>query len=137
MEGYAMNQGTTHAAEVIRLRQDIGDLLRRRVLEAVQMVLEEELSEALGSGRYERCDERRGYRNGHETRKITTELGPQTLDVPRGRIIEDDGSTKEFQSEVVPRYARRTRKVDEAILGAYLAGSNTRRIRKALEPLLG
>ena len=75
MEGYAMNQGTTHAAEVIRLRQDIGDLLRRRVLEAVQLVLEEELSEALGSGRYERCDERRGYRNGHETRKITTELG--------------------------------------------------------------
>jgi len=27
--------------------------------------------------------------------------------------------------------------VDEAILGAYLAGANTRRIRKALSPLLG
>ncbi len=50
MEGYAMNEGTTQAAEVIRLRQHIGDLLRRRVLEAVQTVLEEELSEALGSG---------------------------------------------------------------------------------------
>ncbi len=137
MEGYAMNEGTTQGAEVIRLRQDIGDLLRRRVLEAVQMVLEEELSEALGSGRYERSEERRGYRNGHETRRITTELGPQTLQVPRGRIVGEDGSTKEFRSEVVPRYARRTRKVDEAILGAYLAGANTRRIRKALEPLLG
>ena len=137
MEGYAMSQGTTQGAEVIRLRQNIGDLLRRRVLEAVQMVLEEELSEALGSGRYERCEERRGYRNGHETRRITTELGPQTLQVPRGRIADDDGKTREFQSEVVPRYARRTRKVDEAILGAYLAGANTRRIRKALEPLLG
>jgi transposase-like protein len=137
MEGYAMNEGTTQGAEVIRLRQNIGDLLRRRVLEAVQMVLEEELSEALGSGRYERCEQRRGYRNGHETRRITTELGPQTLEVPRGRIVDDDGSTKEFRSGVVPRYARRTRKVDEAILGAYLAGANTRRIRKALEPLLG
>ncbi len=137
MEGYAMSKGTTHEAEVIRLRWNIGDLLRRRVLEAVQTVLEEELSEALGSSRYERSEDRRGYRNGHETRRITTELGPQTLQVPRGRIAGDDGSTREFQSEVVPRYARRTRKVDEAILGAYLAGANTRRIRKALEPLLG
>ncbi len=132
-----MTKGTTGQAEVIRLRQDVSCLLRRRVLEAVESVLEEELAQALGTGRYERSEERRGYRNGHEARRITTELGPQTLEVPRGRIVEDDGSTREFQSEVVPRYARRTRKVDEAILGAYLAGANTRRIRKALEPLLG
>ncbi len=114
MEGYAMSQGTTQAAEVIRLRQNIGALLRRRVLEAVQIVLEEELSAALGSKRYERSEDRRGYRNGHETRKITTELGPQTLQFPRGRIADADGKTREFRSEVVPRYARRTRKVDEA-----------------------
>lgn len=132
-----MTKGTTGQTDVIRLRQDISTLLRRRVLEAVESVLEEELAQALGTGRYERSEERRGYRNGHETRRITTELGPQTLEVPRGRIVEDDGRTREFQSEVVPRYARRTRKVDEAILGAYLAGANTRRIRKALEPLLG
>ncbi len=132
-----MSEGTTGQADVIRLRQDISTLLHRRVLEAVETVLEEELAQALGTGRYERSEERRGYRNGHGTRRITTELGPQTLEVPRGRIVEEDGSTREFQSEVVPRYARRTRRVDEAILGAYLAGANTRRIRKALEPLLG
>ena len=132
-----MRKGTTEEADVIPLRQDISSLLRRRVLEAVESVLKEELSEALGTARYERSEERRGYRNGHETRRITTELGPQTLEVPRGRIVEDDGRAREFQSRVVPRYARRTRKVDEAILGAYLAGANTRRIRKALEPLLG
>ena len=132
-----MSEGTTGQADVIRLRQDISTLLRRRVLEAVETVLEEELAQALGTGRYERSEQRRGYRNGHETRRITTEVGPQTLEVPRGRIVEEDGRTWEFQSEVVPRYARRTRRVDEAILGAYLAGVNTRRIRKALEPLLG
>ncbi|MFQ5891153.1 MAG: IS256 family transposase [Gemmatimonadota bacterium] len=130
-------QGSTGEADVIRLRQNISELLHRKVLEAIETVLEEELTEALGSGRYERSDERRGYRNGHETRRVTTELGPKTLQVPRGRIAEGDGTTREFQSDVVPRYARRTRKVDEAILGAYLAGANTRRIRKALEPLLG
>ncbi len=49
-----MSKDTAVQADVIRLRQNIQDLLRRRVLEAVQTVLEEELSEALGTGRYER-----------------------------------------------------------------------------------
>ena len=125
-----MKEGTTSEAEIIRLRQDLSSLFRRRILEAVELVLEEELSEALGTKRYERSEERLGYRNGHETRRVTTEVGPQTLAVPRGRIVEADGSTREFQSQVLPRYARRTRRVDEAILGAYLSGANTRRIRK-------
>jgi len=57
--------------------------------------------------------------------------------VPRGRIADADGATTEFRSEVLPRYARRTREIDEAILGCYLGGVNSRRIRTALKPLLG
>ncbi len=57
--------------------------------------------------------------------------------MPRGRVVDEDGGTREFRSAILPRYARRARQVDEAILGAYLAGANTRRIRKALSPLLG
>jgi len=132
-----MEKGTTGEADVVRLRQDIGLRLRQRVLEAVELVLEEELIEALGTNRYERSSGRCGYRNGSERRRITTALGPQELRVPRGRIVGSDGCECEFRSAVVPRYARRTREVDEALLGAYLAGANTRRIRKALEPLLG
>jgi len=131
-----MSKDTAVQADVIHLRQNIQDLLRRRVLEAVQTVLEEELSEALGTERYERSDARQGYRNGHETRRITTQVGTRDLEVPRGRIVEEDG-TREFRSEILPRYQRRTREVDEAILGAYLSGANTRRVRKALEPLIG
>jgi putative transposase len=37
----------------------------------------------------------------------------------------------------LPRYTRRTREIDEAILSCYLAGANSRRIRQALQPLLG
>lgn len=59
------------------LRQNIQDLLRRRVLEEVQTVLEEELSEALGTSRYERSDERRGDGKGHETRRITMGWAPR------------------------------------------------------------
>jgi transposase-like protein len=43
---------------------------------------------------------------------------------------------EERQSEAIPRYQRRTSRVDEAILGLYLSGANTRRIRGALAPLL-
>ena len=132
-----MQEGTTGQSEVVRLRQSIETQMRRRILEAIEVVLEEELTEALGTGRYERGEARRGYRNGHERRRITTAVGTETLAVPRGRVTESDGSSREFRSEALPRYARRTREVDEAILGAYLAGANTRRIRKALAPLLG
>jgi transposase-like protein len=132
-----MSKATTGEAEVLRLRESIRIQMRRRILQAIELVLEEELTEALGTGRYERGDARRGYRNGHQTRRITTAVGAQTLEVPRARIAEPDGSSREFRSEALPRYARRTREVDEAILGAYLAGANTRRIRKALMPLLG
>ncbi len=132
-----MSKATTGEAEVLRLRQSIETQMRRRILEAIELVLEEELTEALGTGRYERREARRGYRNGHQKRRITTAIGTQTLTVPRGRIVGPNGSSSEFRSHALPRYARRTREVDEAILGAYLAGANTRRIRKALAPLLG
>src|SRR5262249_45578558 len=43
---------------------------------------------------------------------------------------------KEWTSRIVPRYHRRMPEVNEAIVGTYLAGANTRRIRGALQPLL-
>jgi transposase-like protein len=57
--------------------------------------------------------------------------------VPRGRIAGTDGRTTEFHSQLLPRYARRTRAIDEAILSRYLGGVNSRRIRTALKPLPG
>ncbi|HYX83068.1 MAG TPA: transposase, partial [Gemmatimonadales bacterium] len=47
-----------------------------------------------------------------------------------------DGTSREWRSETVRRYQRRTTRVDEAILGVYLGGGNTRRIKGALAPLL-
>jgi transposase-like protein len=132
-----MDKGTKQQVEAARFRQDIQTLLRARVREAIEITLEEELAEALGCGRYERSGERRGYRNGSQRRTITTAYGPKDLEIPRGRLVSEDGRSEEFRSQIVPRYARRSREVDEAILGAYLAGANSRRIRKALAPLLG
>jgi putative transposase len=43
-----------------------------------------------------------------------------------------DGKTREWRSAAVPAYQRRTRAADALIAGAYLAGTNTRRVRRAL-----
>ena len=56
--------------------------------------------------------------------------------MPRARIAQGDGTRAEWRSTTVRRYERRTTRVDEAILGVYLAGGNTRRIKGALAPLL-
>ena len=132
-----MSKATTIRDGVVQFRQDVRERIRSRIREAIDTVLEEELTEALGSRPNERSERRRGYRNGARERPVTTEAGTRVLRVPRARILEEGGSSREFRSEVLPRYARRSRVVDELILGAYLAGVNSRRIRKALEPLLG
>jgi len=132
-----MEKNTKPEIEAARFRQDIRSLLHTRVREAIEITLEEELAEALGCGRYERSGERLGYRNGKQRRTITTAYGLKDLEIPRGRLVSEDGTSQEFRSQIVPRYQRRSREVDEAILGAYLAGANSRRIKKALSPLLG
>lgn len=134
-----MKKRTTITSESVNTYREFVELgLRKRVLEAIELVMEEELDQALGCRVYERSEERRGYRNGAETRRVTTTVGTRELRVPRARLRDDEtGETKEFRSELLPRYQRRTREVDEAILATYLSGANSRRIRKALKPLLG
>ena len=71
-----MRKPTTITQEsVSEYREFIELRLRRRVLEAIEVVLEEELDQALGCGAYERSERRLGYRNGAETRRITTAVG--------------------------------------------------------------
>lgn len=111
--------------------------VRAKIVETIQIVLEEELTAIPGSQCYERTEGGLGDRNGKEPRGVRTETGPLELEVPRARIEAADRSTSEYRSPALPRYPRRTRRADEAILGAYLAGASTRRIKTALAPLLG
>jgi len=131
-----MSHVTTPAA-VVAFPRDLTTCLRARIRETIETVLDEELEAALGAARSERTGSRSGYRNGAISRTLVTEHGSQRLTIPRGRLFAEDGSTKEWRSDLVERYARRTKRVDEAIVGVYFAGGNTRRIRKGLSPLLG
>jgi hypothetical protein len=55
--------------------------------------------------------------------------------VPRARLMQPDGGTTEWKSEALRAYQRRTRAAEALIAGAYLAGVNTRRVRRALAAL--
>ena len=132
-----MQETSTSPTTILQFRQDIEAQFRRHIREALDVALAEELAAALASDRHERTERRCGYRNGTIERTITTPDGTRTVTVPRGRVEGTDGTTTEFHSQLLPRYARRTREIDDAILGCYLGGINSRRIRTALKPLLG
>ena len=111
--------------------------MRSRIRATIEAIVEEELEAALGAEKSARVgDARQGYRHGTRERMLTTSLGPATIAMPRARVGQADGTTREWRSATVRRYERRTTRVDEASLGVYLAGGNTRRIKGALAPLL-
>ena len=111
--------------------------MRLRIRDTIEELVQQELDAALGAVKSARVGEiRHGYRHGTRERTLTTSLGPATIAMPRARVHGADGTSGEWRSETVRRYQRRTTRVDEAILGVYLAGGNTRRIKGALAPLL-
>jgi putative transposase len=115
----------------------IEQAMRRRIRETIEELVKEELDAALGAAKSARVGKtRQGYRHGTRERTLTTSLGPTMFAMPRARVRQADGTSTEWRSETVRRYERRTTRVDEAILGVYLAGGNSRRIKGALAPLL-
>lgn len=123
------------AMEELFGRDRLAEALRGKVREMIMTLAGAELAEVLAAGSYERCEGRRGYRNGKRQRSISTGLGATVIELPRARISEGE-LEKEWHSGLIARYQRRARSVDQALLGCYLSGANGRRIRGALSPLL-
>jgi putative transposase len=110
--------------------------IRDRVRGFIEELLEQELTAALGRTRHERAEgEPAGYRNGTRERQLLGSFGPVELSVPRARMTAEGGGTQEWRSATLPRYARMTRQVEALIAGAYLSGTNTRRVKRALAAL--
>jgi len=109
------------------------DGVRQQVRRFIEAILEEELRAVLGRGRYERTAAgARGHRNGHRERRIIGTFGAETVTVPRARLVDDRGETSEWRSRALRRYQRLTRKAEALIAAVYLAGTNTRRVKRAL-----
>src|SRR6058998_481138 len=137
-EDYAVQEPIRddEAREVTLGPDPLSEALRSDLRDRVERIIREELHAALGAGPYERTPERRGYLHSPRERTLTTAEGKATLTVPRGRLFKPEGGTEEWQSQLLPRYARRTGDVYAALLGLYLSGTNTRRVKQALRPLL-
>lgn len=113
----------------------LSEALRHKIREGIVGIFEEEATAFLGALCHERSSRRRGHRNGSKERTITTSFGKTEFKMPRARIFQN-GETAEWQSAMMPRYARRAREVDAALLGLYFGGVNTRKVRQAIRPLL-
>ena len=111
--------------------------VRRQIRSFIEGLLEAELEAALGRGRYDRGQGSAGYRHGHRDRQLLGTFGPVTVSLPRARLQGADGKTAEWRNQTLPAYKRLTRQAEALIAGAYLAGTNTRRVRRALAALFG
>ncbi len=119
--------------------------VRSRARGFIEQLIRGELDAMLARPRYERSkkagDEGRadvtGHRHGSRTRSLTGTFGPIEIAVPRARLNTPDGKTREWTSQALRAYQRRTLAADALIAGCYLAGTNTRRVRRALGALFG
>jgi putative transposase len=111
--------------------------VRGRIRGFIEEMLEAELDAALQRGRYDRQGTTRGHRHGHRGRQLVGTFGPVTLSVPRARLAGADGRTSEWRNQTIPAYRRLTKRAETLIAGAYLSGTNTRRVRRALGALFG
>ena len=132
-----MNQ-ITDTTSFALLAQEAGfdpieERLRSNVRATIEAVFEEELTSFLGRLRYDRGDgAATGYRHGHRERQLTGTFGTETVRVPRARIEDDTGKVTEWRSKALPRYQRLTKRAEALIAAVYLAGTNTRRVKRAL-----
>ena len=111
----------------------IEDRLRQNIRATIEALFEEELAAFIGRCRYDRgAGSTKGYRHGHRNRQLTGTFGTQTVSVPRARIEDEEGKVTEWRSKARPRYQRLTKKAEALIASVYLAGTNTRRVKRAL-----
>ena len=96
-------------------------MVRDKVEQIVNAMLDEEADLIANAARYERSDGRKAYRAGHYARRFTVKAGRLGLKVPKLK-----GAV--FESAVIERYRRREQSVEEALIDMYLAGVSTRQV---------
>ena len=103
------------------------DLIKALMKEALQEVLEGEMTDFLGAGPGERTESRSGYRAGYYGRSLVTRIGKLELRIPRDR-------GGEFSTALFERYARSEKALVAALAEMYVQGVSTRKV-KAIEYL--
>ncbi len=112
------------------IKGQLKELVRGSVEETLNELLEAEAEKLTQAARYERSEQRQGYRSGHYNRNLTTTSGNVTLKVPKLKGIS-------FETAIIDRYRRRESSVEEALIEMYLAGVSVRRVEDITEALWG
>jgi putative transposase len=122
--------------------------VRGRIRGFIEKLIHEELDATLARPRYGRPAKgiegsadsvagAAGHRHGSRPRTLMGTFGKVAIDVPRARLQGSDGKTSEWRSSALRVYQRRTLTADGLIASTYLAGTNTRRVRRALATMFG
>ena len=106
------------------------DLLKDLMREALQTVLEGEMTEFLGAAPGERTASRSSYRAGYYSRSLVTRIGKLELSVPRDR-------NGEFSTALFERYQRSEKALVAALAEMYVQGVSTRKVKAITEELCG
>ena len=112
------------------VKGEIRDLVRKSVEETLNEMLDAEAEELVGASKYERSEEREGYRSGHYSRNFTTTSGDVKLRIPKLKGVQ-------FDTAIIERYKRRECSIEEALIEMYLAGVSVRRVEDISEALWG
>jgi len=109
----------------------IAAIVNRGLKKFLEDLLEDEITQQVKAKKYERNQERQGYRGGHYVRDLLTRYGLiEDLRVPR----RAEGSV---DLHLFDKYRRRQDDVDAAIGRLFLAGVSTRRLRALSRELFG
>jgi len=106
------------------------DALRLMLQNLIQQTLEQEFAQFVGAERHERSSTRRGWRNGHRSRRFLTRVGTLELRVPRDRAGQ-------FQPDLFARYQRSEQAFVSALVEMYVQGVSTRKVTHVVEQLCG
>lgn len=112
------------------VKVELKELVRKSVEETLNDLLDKEAEELTSAAKYERTENRQGYRSGHYSRKLTTTSGEVRLGIPKLKGIP-------FETAIIERYRRRESSVEEALIEMYLAGVSVRRVEDITEALWG
>ena len=112
------------------LLTDDPSFLEEIVQNALQQILEAEMTQHVGAAPYERTDERRGQRNGYKPRTLRTRVGTLNLFVPQDR----EGT---FSTQLFARYQRNEKALVLALMEMYIEGVSTRKVKDITEELCG
>ncbi len=104
------------------------DLLRGLMKETLEQVPEGEISEALGAGKGERSEARLGYGSGYYGRSLIKRIGKLELRVPQDR-------QGRFRAEAFARYQGSEKALVHAVIGMYIQGVPTRKVKAITEEL--